>query len=105
MLGPEAPPQRSSVSCAHLSQDGEVWLVCCQRQHDKVSIQAIHHMLGVGVPALTSALLPDKGHCLVLTLTRNIGVRQDHLEHKSQQHSSVSMVQWWALGFNWELST
>lgn len=63
----------------HLSEDGEVWLVCGQCQHDEVSIQAVHHMSCVGVPALTAPLLPHKGHGLVLTLTRHVGIRQDHL--------------------------
>ena len=54
-------------------------LVCGQGKHDKVRVQAIQAVLGVGVPARPVALLPDVAHHLVLPLPGCVGVRQDHL--------------------------
>lgn len=68
-------------------------LVCGQGQHDEVSIQPVHHVLGVGVPALLAALLPHKRHRLVLALTRHVGVRQDHLEADDRQAGAMRAAQ------------
>ncbi len=54
-------------------------LMCGQRQHDEVSIQAVHAVPGVGVPARPAAHLTHKGHGLVLALTGHVAVRQDDL--------------------------
>lgn len=73
----------------HLSQDSEVWFMCSQCQHDEVSIQAIHDVFGVAVPARLAALFPDKCHGLVLTLTRNICIRQDDLGRGGGQEGAT----------------
>ncbi|MPC12063.1 hypothetical protein E2C01_004740 [Portunus trituberculatus] len=62
-----------------LPDDGEVDLVGSQAQHDEVSVSATQHMLGVWVMVWLCSLLADEVHDLVLSLTRHIGIREDHL--------------------------
>ena len=56
----------------HLSQQAKVWLVCDQRQHDQIRVQAVQAVALVGGVARLALLPPDVLHDLVLTLTRHI---------------------------------
>ena len=62
-----------------LPQDGEVRLVCGQAQHDEVSVGPVETVMGVGIVVGLAPLTTDEIHDLVLTLTGDIGVRQDDL--------------------------
>ena len=82
-------------SAPHLSQNGKVGLMGGQRKHDQVCIQAVQTVASVGVPPWAPTLLPEVGHDLVLTLSRGIGIRQDHLQPANdlrdpQQHVIAS---------------
>lgn len=67
--------------------DGKVWLVGGQAQHDEVSISPAEHMLRVRVVVRRSALATDVVHDLVLPFTGTIGIREDHLDHSEQSIS------------------
>lgn len=50
-----------------LPDDGEVWLVRGEAQHDQVGVCAAQTVVGVGVVVGLRALAPDEVHDLMLT--------------------------------------
>ena len=75
--------------------DSEVWLMSGKTKHDEISIGSTKHMLRVGIMVRGSSLLsekweinvmhlarclPDEVHDFVLSFSRNIGIREDHLD-------------------------
>lgn len=63
-----------------LPEYGEVRLVCCQSQHDEIGISTIETMMSVGVVVRLTSLVTNEIHDLMFTLSRDVGIRQDHLE-------------------------
>ena len=50
-----------------------------QSQHDEVGVRPQQTMVGVGVMVRVAALSADVVHYLVLSLTWDVGIREDHL--------------------------
>jgi len=59
--------------------DGEVRLVCDQREHDQVSVCPVEAVPGVGVIVFLELQLSDVIHHLVLALSWHRPVRKHHL--------------------------
>ena len=62
-----------------LPYDGEVRLVSCKPEHDKIGVGAAQDVMRVGIVIGLSPLPPDEVHDLVLSLARNICIRENYL--------------------------
>lgn len=73
---------RSSVTLGEdiLTQNAEVGLVSGEAKHDKIGVETVDRMRGVGVPRRVRALPPDPVDNLVLSLTGDRSVGDDNLE-------------------------
>ena len=62
-----------------LTQQGKVWVMAQQAEHDQVRVQAVETVARVGVVPRLRTHGADELHDLVLALTRHVVAREDHL--------------------------
>ena len=72
-------PRPGLVGLELVPDDGEVWLVCGQPQHDEVGVRPTQAVVRVGVVVRLRPLSPYVVHDLVFPFPGRVGVRQDHL--------------------------
>lgn len=63
-----------------LTQNVEVWLVCCQPQHDQVGVRPVNAVASVWVVARLRPLRPDEVKNFMFTFTRYERIRENDRE-------------------------